>query len=183
MLKWTLAELAKYRTTPLHFSETLALKADLIARDPEILDVTPITAEGYISFDDGDVLASVTLKGTMVVPSTRSLKPVDLPLDFTFSEVYLTDPAHEDKYEEGQLVLILEGDSVDIQAAIEDHILLAVPMQVLTPEEAEAGEMPHGTDWTVMGEEAYQKAQETDEKPNPAFAKLKDLFPDDEDKH
>lgn len=63
MLKWTLSELAKYRSTPLHFQETLDLKQHLVERDPEIQDVTPIAVDGYISFDDGDLLASVTLKG------------------------------------------------------------------------------------------------------------------------
>lgn len=182
MLKWTLPELSKYRTTPLHFQDTLDLEAALIARDPEIRAVTPIKVDGYLSFDDGDLLASVTLNGSMVIPSTRSLKPVTWPLNFTFSEIYVTDPDHEEKYEEGQLVLELDGDAVDIQAAIEDHILLSVPMQVLTPEEAEAGEMPQGEDWTVMGEDDYVQTQEADEKPNPAFEKLKDLFPDDKDK-
>ena len=183
MLKWTLSELAKYRSTPLHFQETLDLKQHLVERDPEIQDVTPIAVDGYISFDDGDLLASVTLKGAVVIPSTRSLKPVDWPLNFTFSEVYITDPTHEEKYEEGQLVLELDGDTLDIQAAIEDHILLSIPMQVLTPEEEEAGEMPKGEDWTVMGEDDYVQTKTADEQPNPAFEKLKGLFPDDSDKH
>lgn len=181
MLKWTLSELAKYRQTPLHFSETLDLKQELMERDPEILDVTPVAADGYVSFDDGDILVSVTLGGKLTVPSTRSLQPVVLPLDFTFSEVYLTDETHKDKYEDGQLVLDLDGDTLDLHPAIADHVLLSIPMQVLTPEEAAQGIMPKGDNWTVMGEDDFAKEQEQD-RPNPAFEKLKGLFPDDDDK-
>ncbi|WP_125704587.1 YceD family protein [Lacticaseibacillus daqingensis] len=177
MLKWTTQDLMKHRSEPLHLKETLDLKADLMQRDPEILDVSPIAVDGYVSFDDGDFLVSATLGGKLVIPSTRSLTPVDWPLDFTFSEVYVSPTTDKEKYEEGQLLIDLDGDEIDLVAAIADHILLSIPMQVLTPQEAQDGDMPTGDDWAVMGEETYE-AQRKAEGGNNAFAKLKDLFPD-----
>ena len=104
MLKWTIQELMKHDQEPLHFSTTLDVKADLQDRDPEVLDVSPIQVNGDIVYDRGDFLVSVNLKGTLVVPSTRSLTPVTLPQDFTFSEIYLTDNGHADQYEDGDRV-------------------------------------------------------------------------------
>lgn len=181
MLNWAIAELMKYKETPLHFTETVDVKADLIKRDPEIMDVSSINVDGYISFDKGDYLVSVTLAGSITVPSTRSLKPVELPMNFTFSEIYLSDPDHADQYEDGELLIELTGDRLDLVSAVEDHLLLNIPMQVLTPEEAADDEMPSGTDWEVMTESDYQATQEEQaEQPNAAFAKLKDLFNDDD---
>lgn len=181
MLKWSISELVKYRDQPLHFTTTLDLKKELMARDPEILDMTPLTVDGYISYDKGDLLVSVTLGGKMVIPSTRSLTPVDWPLDFTFTEIYLLNPADKDKYDDGQLLIDLDGSELDLHPAIADHVLLSIPMQVLTPEE-EAGEaMPEGDDWSVVGEADYEAGKAEQQTANPAFAKLKQLFPEDDD--
>ncbi|KRM72861.1 YceD family protein [Lacticaseibacillus brantae] len=181
MLNWPVLELMKYKDTPLHFNETLDLKKDLMTRDPEIMDVTPIKVDGYIAYDKGDFVVSATLNGSMIVPSTRSLTPVTLPTNLSFSEIYLGDPAHADQYEDGELLIELEGDRLDLVPAIEDHILLSIPMQILTPEEAQTGTMPAGEDWNVISEDEYaQTHDEADERPNAEFEKLKDLFKDDD---
>ncbi|WP_225047030.1 YceD family protein [Lacticaseibacillus kribbianus] len=179
MLKWSLADLMKHRSAPLTFSEVLALEDELTARDPEILSVSPVAVSGEVRFSEGDFIATVSLKGKLVIPSTRSLTPVDWPLDFTFSEVYVTADSDREKYDDGQLLIDLDGDALDLMPAVTDHILLAIPMQVLTPAEAETGEMPTGTDWAVVSEDEYE-ATHQDEKPNPAFAKLQGLFPEDD---
>ncbi|WP_179395666.1 YceD family protein [Lacticaseibacillus absianus] len=179
MLKWSTQDLIKHRSEPLHFQETLALKADLMARDPEILDVSPITVTGTIRFVDGDFVASVTLGGQLVVPSTRSLQPVDWPVNFTFSEIYVSPTTDKAKYEDGQLLIDIEDDVIDLGPAVADHILLSIPMQILTPAEAADGTMPAGKDWTVISEDDYSASQS--EAGNPEFAKLKALFPDEPD--
>lgn len=177
MLKWTVQDLLRHQQAPLHFEETLDLEANLKARDPEILAVTPIKVAGDISADGGDLIVTVTLAGQMTIPSTRSLTPVDWPLNFSFSEVYAA-PNTDTEYDEGQLVLELPEEELDLQAAVADHILLSIPMQVLTPEEEAGAPMPSGQDWSVISEatEAAEKA----ETPNPAFAKLKQLLDDDQ---
>ncbi|WP_461226437.1 YceD family protein [Lacticaseibacillus suihuaensis] len=181
MLKWSLVDLMKHRAAPLAFAETLALEQELTSRDPEILSVSPIHVSGTVRFTEGDFIATVAVAGKLVVPSTRSLKPVDWPLDFTFSEVYVSETSDREKYDDGQLLIDLDGDELDLMPAITDHILLAIPMQVLTPGEAADGEMPAGEDWAVVSEDDFA-ATHADAKPNPAFAKLQGLFDDDQDK-
>lgn len=175
MLKWTIAELLRHQTKPLHFEDTLDLAADLQARDPEIIKVSPVKVTGDIVADQGALLVTVTLDGMMVIPSTRSLTPVDWPLDFSFTEIYDQPGFDPEKYDEGQLVLDLPATELDLVPAVADHILLSIPMQVLTPEEAAAGTMPSGQDWTVMGEDEYE-AEKDATNGNPAFAKLKGMF-------
>ncbi len=182
MLKFTVAELAKYKHNPLHVDETLDLKADLMARDPEIIDVSPIQLDAYISADDGVFLLSAHLKGKLVVPSTRSLKPVSLPLDFDFSEIYIQDDANREKYEEGELVITMEDDELDLLGAVADHVLLSIPMQILTPEEEVGGTMPSGQDWEVVSEADFKATQEEQKASDSPFAKLQGLFDDDADK-
>ncbi|MCI1985798.1 MAG: YceD family protein [Lactobacillus sp.] len=182
MLKFTVADLAKYKHDPLHVEETLQVKDALMTRDPEILDVSPIKVDAYISADDGDFLLSATLIGKLTVPSTRSLKPVVLPLDFTFSEVYVQDDDRKDKYENGELVITMADDELDLEAAVLDHVLLSIPMQVLTPEEAAGEAMPSGADWEVVAEDDFKALQQEEKAADSPFAKLQGLFDADSDK-
>lgn len=181
MLKFTVADLAKYKHSPMHVQETLDVKADLLARDPEILDATPMQLDAYLSADDGDFLLSATIKGQLTVPSTRSLTPVPLPLDFTFSEIYVTDDAQRDKYQDGELVITLEDDELDLGSAVLDHILLSIPMQILTPEEQKGANMPKGEDWEVVSEDDFAATKAKENEANSPFAGLKGMFDDNDD--
>lgn len=180
MLKFTVADLAKYKHSPMHIDETLEVKKDLMDRDPEILDATPMHLDAYLSADDGDFLLSATIKGELTVPSTRSLTPVALPLDFTFSEIYVTDDAQREKYQDGELVITLEDDELDLGAAVLDHILLSIPMQILTPAEQVGTEMPKGEDWEVVSEDDFAATKAEENVKNSPFAGLQGLFDDDD---
>lgn len=176
MLKWHTAALARDAQQPLHFEDTLDLASALMARDSAILAVTPVTVSGTILADDGAFVADVSVRGELTVPSTRSLSPVTLPLAVSFHEVYVTPGADAAKYtENGELVLDVTGDEIDLVAAVEDHILLSIPMQVLTPEEEATGAMPAGAGWQVVSEDDPAASQK-DAKPNAAFEQLRGLF-------
>ena len=59
---------------------------------------------------------------------------------------------------DGEILMPLEDAELDLLPAIEDHLLLSIPMQVLTPEEVASGDMPSGDDWEVLAEEDFDKA-------------------------
>lgn len=65
-----------------NFHETLDLKAALMKRDNLILDVAPVEVEGLVSVDKKGYIVHYTVQTTLTVPSTRSLEPVELPMDF-----------------------------------------------------------------------------------------------------
>ena len=74
----------------------------------------------------------------------------------------------------------LEDAELDLLPAIEDHLLLSIPMQVLTPEEVASGDIPSGDDWEVLAEEDFDKAVKKEKQADNPFTKLKGMFPDDD---
>ncbi|KRN29727.1 metal-binding protein [Lactobacillus selangorensis] len=181
MLKWQLSQLDKYYDRPLTFDETVSVKSDLMQRDDEILDATPVHVTGQIQQENGDWVATVRIQGQLTVPSTRSLKPVELPVDEQFSEIY-ADPetASLDRYEDTDVVIPLKEHALDLMPAVEDHLLLSVPLRVLSTDEQQSDAMPKGNDWEVISESEYAKRQQESRRENSQFAKLKDLLPDDD---
>ncbi|WP_208421936.1 DUF177 domain-containing protein [Latilactobacillus fragifolii] len=180
MLKWAVQSLLKHRDHPLTFKETLMVKESLQKREADILNATPFVVDGELTVDQRAVIARVHVVGALTVPSTRSLEPVDLPMDFEFTEIYV-DPEDDQlsRFTDEDILFPFEGEALELQVAIEDHILLHIPSHILTPEEAEDDVMPAGQSWAVISEEAYAK-QQAEEKtaPNPELAKLKQLLED-----
>ena len=148
-MKWSLLELRKYQETPLTFHETLDLKAALMKRDNLILDVAPVEVEGLVSVDKKGYIVHYTVQTTLKVPSTRSLEPVELPMDFSVDEVFMTEEQFQSRDEQmsADEILLIEGPLLNLAESIEDNILLAIPMRVLTKEEEAATELPKGSDW------------------------------------
>ena len=111
-MKWSLLELRKYQETPLTFHETLDLKAALMKRDNLILDVAPVEVEGLVSVDKKGYIVHYTVQTTLTVPSTRSLEPVELPMDFSVDEVFMTEEQFQSRDEQmsADEILLIEGD-------------------------------------------------------------------------
>ena len=85
-MKWSLLELKKYQETPLMFDEALNLKNQLIKRDGQIIDLSPVKITGMMSVGKHEYLLHYRVETTITLPSTRSLTPVALPMDFTVDE-------------------------------------------------------------------------------------------------
>jgi Predicted metal-binding, possibly nucleic acid-binding protein len=177
MLKWQFNELAKYKQEALPFSETVDIKEALLRDFGDlVLDVTPLEVKGFAQADQEDIIIHANVTGELTVPSSRSLAPVSLPLDFAIDEVYLQDVAHEERYELEDSVMLVEDGMVDFLQAIVEFTVLQVPLQVLTEEEASAP-MPTGSGWAVLTEDEYADQQvEEPVAANTPLAGLKDLF-------
>lgn len=183
-MKWALSELHRYQDEPLHVNSTLDLNASLTDRFPEtVLAASPITVDGYLSYDKGDATLSAQVKLDLTVPSSRSLAPVVMPLDFTVTETYLPDDSHRARFEDqDQLVLTLGPDGViDLDEILIENIIEQVPLRVLTPEEEEAQRLPEGKGWSMV-EEADDQPEQNNQV-DPRFAKLKNLFPDQDSRN
>mgnify|MGYP000131594233 FL=1 len=112
----------------------------------------------------------------MVVPSSRSLKPVDYHEDFTFTENYIDRKPTKVELEDNDTIVQVENDMIDLQTAVEDNILLHIPVTILTPEEKEKDVYPEGNGWEVVSQATFDEGKKN--QINPAFAKLKNLFDD-----
>ncbi|WP_288761449.1 DUF177 domain-containing protein [uncultured Lacticaseibacillus sp.] len=181
MLNWSTSTLTQYRDEPFAFEEEVDLKKDLQARNKDILDLQPVRVEGYVFYSRGDFAVNVTINTAVTLPSTRSLTPVLVPLQFTYDEVYLTDPAHADQYEEDELLLPLNTDHLDLLPGVADNILLAIPTRVLTEEEQQATSLPSGYGWGLITDEQYRAQQDAEKERRNPFAGLADMFDDDDD--
>ena len=182
-MKWSLTELRKnYRNEPLSFEETVDLKADLMERyGDDVLDLSPVHVKGIASVVDGDVVVDAQVKADLTVPSSRSLTPVDLPVDFKMTEFYVSDPAATQRFEKTDVVMVVKDDQIDFDKAIGDNILLQIPMHILSKAEQQGSEMPTGKDWEVVAEEDLEKVEKENQSVDPRLAKLKDFFPDQDD--
>lgn len=183
-MKWTLTELRRYQEEPLQLALSLELADAMIARFPEqILALTPVALKGFVTYDRGDATVAIQVKTTVTTPSTRSLTPVELALNFAITENYLSDPAHLDRYDENEdLVFELADDRtpIDLDEIVIENIIEQLPGRVLTPAEAAGEAMPTGKDWEVI--EEGHVADEEKTKVDPRLAKLKTLFPDQDEK-
>jgi uncharacterized protein len=177
MLNWDVQEVRKYKDKPFDFKEQLDLKKELQERDPEIIDVEPVEVNGNLFNDRGLVISDVKVSTKITVPSTRSLTPVSLNLQFRINEAYNIDDVDTEEIDDYAIIIPIdeENTTINVYESIIDNILLNIPTQVLTEKEKNDDVMPSGKNWSVISEDEFNKKKE-EEHVNPEFAKLKDLF-------
>ncbi len=182
-IKWALNELNKYQDSPLTFNESVDLEKALLKRNDELISVGPVTLKGSLAVEERSVYyVDMMVSVAVVVPSSRSLEPVDVSLRFPFSEIYLApeSPVSLEQFSEEELVERLSEDILDLNKPIEDAILTNIPTQVFTKEERETDEMPSGKDWVVLPEDQHNDdSHSSNDEGDPRFAVLKDLFKED----
>ncbi len=180
-MKWYFKDLQKYSDTdPFTFNETLDIKADLLDRYAEqVIDADDFKIDGTAFSDRGDVIMDTHIVGKLVVPSSRSLAPVDLPLDFTVEEFYVPSHAAESRYGKADVVFVVgEDDEINVRSAVVDNVILHIPMHILTPEEEAGGVMPSGQDWEVTSADDQKSELKS---VDPRLAELKNFFKKDQD--
>ncbi len=180
-MKFSQQELKKYYHEPIMIHEVLDLKQNLMSRYKELLDVSEIEVDGLLTPSKKDTIAHLRVKGTLTLPSTRSLKPVLFPVDLTIDEVYMTKEQAEVSEVDLEEVILLETNTLNLVEAVEDYLILSIPTQVYTPEELAGEEMPKGDFWSVVSEDDFEASQKAKEpKVDPRLEKLKDLLLDND---
>ncbi|AUI71460.1 YceD family protein [Companilactobacillus alimentarius] len=180
MLNWDVQDVRRYKDKPFEFNETLDLTKEMRTRSKDVLDISPVKVDGRLFNDHGLVISDIKVQTTLTVPSTRSLLPVDLPVDIRINEAYNIDDVADEDLEDYNVVIPIDDDNptINVYESIVDNILLSIPSKVLTKKEAEDNIMPSGKNWSVISEDEFKKQNE-EEHVNPEFAKLKNLFNDD----
>ena len=125
----------------------------------QIIDIKKLNISGDISIVGDNYYLNANLNGTMVLPSSMTLKPVDYDFDVNIEgniEEMLEEIGEIDKKRE---------NSIDIFPIIWENILMEIPIKVesedLSPTTIE------GNGWRFITEE--------EPKINPEFKKLDDL--------
>ena len=100
-MKFAKNQLLKYRQKPMLLAEQINLEPIAKERFPEtVLALSPLEVAGQISYlGNEDIILKVTVKGTITVPSSRSLDAVELPIDVTFEERYIEEVTRLSEFE------------------------------------------------------------------------------------
>lgn len=168
----------KNSSEPLTYIERdVEMKPEFFKRSKDLLiDAKNVHLSGDLFYEEPFVTGSFHATADLVVPSSRSLKPVDYHEDFTFTENYIDRKPTKVELEDNDTIVQVENDMIDLQTAVEDNILLHIPVTILTPEEKEKDVYPEGNGWEVVSQATFDEGKKN--QINPAFAKLKNLFDD-----
>lgn len=178
MLEYSFTQIKNSNNPLTPVDSDVELSHDFFERSKELLiSADDVHVKGQFFYDELFVTGSFTVEANVVVPSTRSLKPVSLHQKFDFTENYSEVKPTQEQLDEEDTIITIKDDVIDLQTAIEDNLLLSLPSVALTREEKDDDLYPEGNGWKVVSEQEHQEGQQN--KVNPAFAKLKNLFDDE----
>ena len=167
-MKWTLSQLQKFRSKGLPIDETINMD-EIKETDPTIRKVSPIHITGRTDIDSTKVTFHLNIKGSLVLPCSRTLVDVDYPINVETTETFLLKVSEYETDEEE--VHQVKGDVIDLKPIIAEILLLEVPMQVFCEDVTEEGAPQSGNDWEVIQEQDLQE-----KKVDPRLAGLAQFF-------
>ena len=118
-------------------------------KNTDIIRMSDVLVDGFISYDNEAVILSVNVKGDMTLPCSRTLKEVIVPFDIDIEE--------EIGQNDEKVVEIIQN-RVDIFPIIWQYILMDVPLRVLAP--GALNELSSGAGWRLIDED--EKKEEID---------------------
>ncbi len=171
-MKWTITQLQKYRDKGLVLDETVDI-SDVQEIDKQIRKLSPIHVGGRADISAAKVTFHIHMTGEMVLPCSRTLVDVPVPIDVKTIETFLLKADYD--YHDGEDdTTIVKGDVIDIMPIIRENLLLAIPMQVFCEDASPEGAAPtSGKDWSVVTEE------EQSNRIDPRLADLAKFFDND----
>ena len=181
-MKISVKQLQDSQGIPNYFDTEINVEEALKQRDDSILAVSPAHIKGFLVYQNESVVAQFTCDVDITLPSSRSLEPVVVPLSIEIVERYIPKGTSFEEQELTEIVIPLETDWIDLQPAVEDHILLSIPLQVLSPEELSEDRMPSGQDWEVISQDelALRRTVAKEQQIDPRLAALQSFFDSDE---
>jgi uncharacterized protein len=166
-LKWTLSQLQKYRNKDFQFDEIIRVD-EIKEIDQTIREVSPMHITGRGDIDSTKVTFHFKIEGHLVLPCSRTLVDVKLPINVETTETFLLQGS---EYVTEEEVYQVKGDIVDLMPVIREILLLEVPLQVFCEDVNHEDAAPQsGNDWEVIHEEGQSK------KIDPRLAGLAKFF-------
>lgn len=178
MMKWSLSQLKKYRNEPFKINEQVDLTEYLKANNQDVRGASPVTVQGGLEMQGNDVVASLNISGSLVLPCARTLVDVVWSYEIHSIETFVT--SKEDLQDES--FHLMEKDTVDLTPVVEELLLVEIPMQVFSDEVTGSEELPQGKDWELKTEDDFVQ-EEALKKPkvDPRLAGLADFFDEKKD--
>ena len=129
-------------------------KEDL--KNTELIDIKNVEVEGQISKNSEDINIWLNIKGKMILPCSRTLKPTDYEFETQIDE---NIDENEEKFKKNQ-------KTIDILPIIWENILMEIPIRVINPSAEEI--KTKGDGWELI--------TDSEIKGHNSLAKLKDLL-------
>jgi DUF177 domain-containing protein len=166
-LKWTLSQLQKYRNKDFMIDEMVRVD-EIKQDDPTIREVSPMQITGRGDIDSTKVTFHLKIEGYLILPCSRTLVDVKLPINVETTETFLLQGSVYETEEEAYQV---NGDVIDVMPILREILLLEVPMQVFCEDVNHEDAAPQsGKDWEVVHDEEQSK------KIDPRLAGLAKFF-------
>ncbi|MFC5734859.1 YceD family protein [Cytobacillus gottheilii] len=166
-MKWTLSQLQKNRSKDFLIDEIVNVD-EVMKIDPNIRRASPMHVTGRADIDSAKVTFHLKIQGHLILPCSRTLVDVKLPIDVSTVETFLLKDIGYDMEEEE--VYQLKGDVIDLMPIIHEILILEVPMQVFCEDSGDEGAPQSGKDWEVIQE------QEKKDSIDPRLAGLAQFF-------
>ena len=136
MLKFSYSQIKNSRNPLTHVDENVELSKEFFDRSKELLeDAKNVHVTGDFFYDEPFVTGNFTVEADVVVPSTRSLKPVKMHQKFNFTENYSEVEPTQEQLDEEDTIVTVKDDTIDLQKAVEDNLLLSLPSVKKRPKE------------------------------------------------
>ncbi|MBT2697717.1 uncharacterized protein QF028_003746 [Neobacillus sp. B4I6] len=166
-MKWTLSQLQKYRNKDFMIDEMVRVD-EIKQDDPTIREVSPMHITGRGDIDSTKVTFHLKIEGYLILPCSRTLVDVKLPINVETTETFLLQGSVYETEEEAYQV---NSDVIDVMPILREILLLEVPMQVFCDDVNHEDAAPQsGKDWEVVHEEDQSK------KMDPRLAGLAKFF-------
>jgi len=151
-MKFTVDELKKKFHQDPTFETTVDV-SDFLPEDEDILSVSSAAIKGEIDIENEEYYHfDLEIKATLTVACARTLKPVELELDFTVVETF----SREEKDEYRQI----EGITIDLLPVIWSNIYLEKPMRVIHPDHVDDDRFPSSEEWEKKKKRIRPELQE-----------------------
>ncbi|MFP5109052.1 YceD family protein [Neobacillus sp. C211] len=166
-MKWTLSQLQKYRNKDFMIDEMVRVD-EIKQDDPTIREVSPMHITGRGDIDSTKVTFHLKIEGYLILPCSRTLVDVKLPINVETTETFLLQGSVYETEEEAYQV---NSDVIDVMPILREILLLEVPMQVFCDDVNHEDAAPQsGKDWEVVHQEDQSK------KMDPRLAGLAKFF-------
>lgn len=155
-----ISKLKNGSNTNIEVNENIRIEKDMLQK-ADIFDLKDASVSGYVHDDEmGNYYLDLLVIGTLVLPCSITLQPVDFAFETKIEGDYLKMMSEIEDFSEKT------KNCIDIFPIIWENILMEIPIKVTCPD---------ATDLKLSGD-GWKLVTEGEEETTSAFDKLKDLL-------
>ena len=124
-MKWTIDQLLKKAHQGIEFDETIDYSS-VLDKAGDILSISTAHVEGTYTYHDPDFIFDLKIQTTLTMACAKTLKPVQVDLDFSVEEIFSLTLDEEKR--------LIEGNSIDLYPVVWSNIYLEKPLRVVHPD-------------------------------------------------